>query len=113
MGDHRLFPGLREQFVQRRNYFLTLTTQRVNQFSALVRGNGHYFKRMQDHRRAANLESRIEPGVVDLSDCGLSNQGYNYSATVLIELRRLDDNDERNVLSMFAGIPMYIELRHL
>src|ERR1700733_12135255 len=67
---------------------------------------------MKKHRCSANFEGRIKRSVTYLAERGRSNQRNNNSATIVIELRRLDNHYERNAVLVIAGVAVDIKLRH-
>jgi hypothetical protein len=108
----QLLPCSGQEFIQRRDDLPTFVAQRLYKIAELVNRYGDYLERMQDYGRSPDLEGRIEARMTDSTNRGLSHQGNNDSAAIVIKLRGLYDNNERDCILMLSGIPVYIELRH-
>jgi hypothetical protein len=67
---------------------------------------------MQNHRGSADFEGGIKGPVSDFAERARSNQGNYNSAPIAVELRRLDNNDERDAVFVISQVSMDVELRH-
>jgi hypothetical protein len=107
-----LLPRLGQEFVQCRDDLLTFMGQRFDKIAELLDGDGDYFERMQDDRRSAYLESRIEIRMTHFAYRRLSHQWNDNPAAVIVELGRLHNDNEGDGVFVPPGIPVHVELRH-
>ncbi len=78
----------------------------------MLQGDGDDLERVKNDRRSTDLERGIEMPELGLAERTGSNERYDNPASVVIELGRLHDNNERNCFFMSAWIPVDVELRH-
>lgn len=78
----------------------------------MIGGNGNDFQRVQNHCDVQNFEGRIEIAMNRFPRCGFPYQRDHHPAPIVVEQRRLHDDDKGNLVTMFPSISMNIKLRH-
>ena len=94
-ADRVLLPGATQQFVESGNDLLALGAKRSYNRTKLLQCDGDDLERVKNDRRATDLERGIEMPELGLADRTGSNERHDHPASVVIELGRLHDNNER------------------